>query len=83
VERKPSIRLDGYTARRVAKTIHGHKTLVEDETGRIPGAHVVDPHGDEIINIFALAIHNDLTADQIKQTIFSYPTSASDVGYML
>ncbi len=72
-----------YTARRVAETVYGYKTLVEDETGRILGAHVVGPHAEEIINLFALAIRNDLTADQIKQTIFSYPTSASDVGYML
>jgi glutathione reductase (NADPH) len=30
-----------------------------------------------------LAIRNNLTTDQIKGTIFAYPTSASDVGYML
>jgi glutathione reductase (NADPH) len=71
------------TARGVAETVSGYKTLVEDETGRILGAHVVGPHADEIINIFALAIRNDLTANQIKQTIFAYPTSESDVGYML
>jgi glutathione reductase (NADPH) len=72
-----------YTARRVAGTVSGYKTLVEDETGRILGTHVVGPHAEEIINIFALAIRNDLTANQIKQTIFAYPTSESDVGYML
>jgi glutathione reductase (NADPH) len=74
---------DWYTARRVAETVYGYKTLVEDQTGRVLGAHVVGPHADEIINIFALAIRNNLTADRIKQTIFAYPTSASDVGYML
>jgi glutathione reductase (NADPH) len=74
---------DWYTARRVAEAVYGYKTLVEDETGRILGAHVVGPHADETINIFALAIRNNLTADQIKQTVFAYPTSASDVGYML
>jgi len=72
-----------YTARRVAETVYGYKTLVEDQTGRVLGADVVGPHAEEIINIFALAIRNNLTADQIKQTIFAYPTSASDVGYML
>jgi glutathione reductase (NADPH) len=74
---------DWYTARRVAETVYGYKTLVEDETGLILGAHLVGPHAEETINIFALAIRNGLTADQIKQTIFAYPTSASDVGYML
>jgi len=74
---------DWYTARRLAETVYGHKTLVEDETGLILGAHVVGPHADQIVNIFAVAIRNNLTADQVKQTIFAYPTSASDVGYML
>lgn len=72
-----------YSARRIAETVYGYKTLVEDKTGRILGAHLVGPHADEIINIFALAIRNDLTADQINQTIFAYPTSASDIGYMI
>jgi glutathione reductase (NADPH) len=72
-----------YSARRVAESVNGYKTLVEDGTGRILGAHVVGPHAEEIINVFALAIRNNLTADQIKQTIFAYPTSVSDVGYML
>jgi len=72
-----------YSARRVAESVYGYKTLIEDGTGRILGAHIVGPHVEEMINVFALAIRNNLTADQIKQTIFAYPTSASDVGYML
>jgi len=72
-----------YTARRVAETVYGYKTLVEEGSGRILGAHLVGPHADEVINLFALAVRNDLTAEQIKQTIFAYPTGASDIGYML
>jgi len=72
-----------YSARRVAESVYGYKTLIEDGTGRILGAHIVGPQVEEMINVFALAIRNNLTADQIKQTIFAYPTSASDVGYML
>ena len=58
-------------------------TLVEEGTGRILGAHLVGPHADEVINIFALAIRHNLTADDLKSTMFAYPTGASDVGYML
>lgn len=71
-----------YTARRVAETVYGFKTLVEDQTGRILGAHLVGPHADEVINIIALAMRNGLTAENIKSTIFAYPTAASDIGYM-
>ncbi|QDP18552.1 dihydrolipoyl dehydrogenase family protein [Sphingomonas xanthus] len=74
---------DWFTARRVAEPVYGYKTLVEEETGRILGAHLVGPHVDETINIFGLAIRHDLTADDLKSTMFAYPTGASDIGYML
>jgi glutathione reductase (NADPH) len=74
---------DWYTARRVAETVYGFKTLVEEGSGRLLGAHLVGPHADEVINIFGLAIRHGLTAEDLKQTIFAYPTVASDIGYML
>ncbi len=74
---------DWYTARRVAETVYGFKVLVEDGTDHILGAHLVGPHVDEVINIFALAIRKGLTADDLKTTMFAYPTGTSDIGYML
>ncbi len=72
-----------YTARRLAETVYGFKVLVEEGSGRILGAHLVGPHIDEVINVFALAIRKGLTADDLKSTIFAYPTGASDIGYMV
>jgi len=74
---------DRYTARRVAERVYGFKTLIEEGSGRILGAHLVGPHVDEVINIFGLAIRHGIAAEEIKQTIFAYPTGASDIGYML
>jgi glutathione reductase (NADPH) len=74
---------DWYTARRVGEAVYGFKTLVEEETGRILGAHLVGPHVDEVINLFALAIRHDLTDADLRTTMFAYPTGASDIGYML
>ena len=74
---------DWYTARSVAETIYGFKVLIEEESDRILGAHLVGPHADEVINIFALAVRNGLTAEDLKSTMFAYPTGASDIGYML
>jgi len=74
---------DWYTARRVAAPVYGYKTLVEEESGRILGAHLVGPHADEVINLFGLAVRHGLTADDLKTTMFAYPTGASDIGYML
>jgi glutathione reductase (NADPH) len=72
-----------YSARRVAEPVAGYKTLVEQESGRILGAHVVGPEASETINIFALAIRHKLTADALKSTVFAYPTATSDVSSML
>jgi glutathione reductase (NADPH) len=74
---------DWYTARRVAEPTYGFKVLVEEPSERILGAHLLGPHADEVINVFALAIRNGLTAKDLKATIFAYPTGASDIGYML
>jgi glutathione reductase (NADPH) len=74
---------DWYTARRVGEPVYGYKTLVEDDSGRILGAHLVGPHADEVINLFGLAIRHNLTAADLKTTMFAYPTGASDIGSML
>jgi glutathione reductase (NADPH) len=63
---------DWYTARRVAERVYAFKTLTEESSGRILGAHLVGPHADEVINIFGLAIRHGLTADDLRQTIFAY-----------
>src|SRR5262249_405227 len=72
-----------YAARRVAESVYGYKTLIEEDSGRILGAHLVGPHADEIINLFGIAIRHGLTVADLKSTIFAYPTGASDIGYML
>ena len=74
---------DWYTARQAAEPVYGFKVLVEDETDLVLGAHLVGPHADEVINLFALAIRHGLTAAALKQTMFAYPSGASDIGYML
>jgi len=74
---------DWYTARRVAEPTYGFKVLVEEPSERILGAHLVGPQADEVINVFALAIRNGLTAQDLKTTIFAYPSGASDIAYML
>jgi glutathione reductase (NADPH) len=74
---------DWFTARQAAEPTYGFKVLIDEETDLILGAHLVGPHADEVINLFALAVRLGLTADQLRTTMFAYPTAASDVGYML
>ncbi len=63
--------------------MYGFKVLVNEQTDRILGAHLVGPHVDEVINIFGLAIRHGLTAENLKTTMFAYPTGASDISSML
>jgi glutathione reductase (NADPH) len=61
----------------------GFKTLLEDGTGRILGAHLLGSHAEEIINVFGLAIRHQLRASDLSDMVYSYPTSSSDIGYMI
>jgi glutathione reductase (NADPH) len=63
--------------------VSGHKVLVEEESQRILGAHLLGPHAEEVINLFALAVRFGIRADELKQMLFAYPTRASDVVHML
>ena len=72
-----------FTALQAAEKVYGYKTIADKATGKILGAHLVGPHAEETINLFALAVRHGLTAKDLKETMFAYPTAASDVGYML
>lgn len=72
-----------YSSVRVAEPYSAYKTLVDRATGRIVGAHVMGPGAEEQLNLFALAMKAGLTANQIKSTMFAYPSYASDLGYMV
>lgn len=74
---------DWFTARQAAEPVYGFKILIEEETERVLGAHLVGPNVDEVINLFALAIRHGLTTEALKSTMFAYPTGASDIGSML
>jgi glutathione reductase (NADPH) len=72
-----------YSNRRVAETCAMFKVIVENQTGRVVGAHLLGPHAEEVINLFALAIRSGVPATDLKHLLYAYPTSGSDVPYML
>ncbi len=72
-----------YSSRRVNEPCAGFKVLVEEGTGRILGAHLLHDQAAEHINLFALAVRFGLRGSDIKDTLFAYPTHASDTQYML
>lgn len=71
------------SSRRVGEKYSAYKVLVERASDRILGAHVLGPSSDEQINVFALAIQRGITATQLRETVFAYPTHGSDIAYMV
>ena len=72
-----------YSNRRTRQPVGMFKTIVDRATDRIVGAHVLGDHADEVINLFALAVRLGIPSREIKQALYAYPTSASDLPYML
>jgi glutathione reductase (NADPH) len=72
-----------YSSRRVGEKTAAFKVLVEEGSERILGAHLLGPAAEETINLFALAMRKAITASDLKQALFAYPTHASDVQYMV
>ncbi|MEO6705491.1 MAG: FAD-dependent oxidoreductase, partial [Ginsengibacter sp.] len=74
---------DWYSSRRLNEPVSGFKVLVDKDTDLIIGAHLLGPNAEETINLFTLAMNAGVKASYLKKTIFSYPTNASDISYML
>lgn len=72
-----------YSARRVAEPASMYKVLIENDSGRILGAHLLGPEADEFANVFVLAMRADVRADALKQALLVYPTQASNMASML
>ncbi|MEP7065824.1 MAG: NAD(P)/FAD-dependent oxidoreductase [Gemmatimonadota bacterium] len=72
-----------FTNRRVREPVGMFKTIIDKGTDRILGAHILGGHGEEVINLFAMAIRFDLAAAEVKKMLFSYPTGGSNMQYML
>jgi len=72
-----------FNTRRVGETTAGSKVLIEQGTDRIVGAHLLGPHADEVINLFAMAIRLRIPAGELKQALYAYPTYGSDIRFMV
>jgi glutathione reductase (NADPH) len=75
--------LGWFSAKTYAETVAWSKVIVERSTDRILGAHFVGHAGQELINIFGLAMRFGITARQIRENVYAYPTFASDLKHML
>ena len=80
---KKEITSSWYSSRRVGEKYSGFKVLVEEDTDRILGAHLLGSEAEEVINLFGLAMRSGMRAADLKHMLYAYPTRGSDVPYML
>jgi glutathione reductase (NADPH) len=67
------------SGRTYAETAAWAKVLVDRQTDRIIGAHILGHAGEELIHIFALAMKHGITASDIKDLIYGFPTFSADI----
>jgi glutathione reductase (NADPH) len=66
-----------------AETVAYSKVLFEEGSERILGAHMVGHGSEEVIHLFAFAMKHGITASQLAETVYAYPTFSSDVKFMV
>jgi glutathione reductase (NADPH) len=71
-----------FDAKRLGQTHSKSKVLVEKDTKKIIGAHLIGNHAEDLINIFSLAVELGLTAEEMKKPIMAFPTASDDMRYM-
>jgi glutathione reductase (NADPH) len=59
------------------------KVIVDDDSDRILGAHLVGHSGEELIHIFAFAMKFGIKAADIRETVYAYPTFSNDIKSMV
>jgi glutathione reductase (NADPH) len=72
-----------YSSLRVAEPHAAYKVLIEKATRRVVGAHLIGPGAEEQINFFAMALGAGITADQLEDVVFAYPSFASEMASMV
>lgn len=72
-----------FTSTRLGIPRSAAKVVLERGSGRVLGAHLLGDDADEVVNVFAVAIAAGMTAAEVKGLPLAYPTSSSDLVYLL
>ena len=70
------------SGRTYAETAAWAKVLIDKQTDRIVGAHILGHAGEELIHIFALAMKHGITAGDVKDLVYGFPTFSADIKSM-
>jgi glutathione reductase (NADPH) len=59
------------------------KVIVDEATDHILGTHIVGHAGEELIHIFAFAMKFGITASDIRDSVYAFPTFSADIKSMM
>jgi len=75
--------IDWLSSRTYDEPVAWAKVLVDATSDRILGAHMVGHAGEELIHIFAFAMTFGVSASEIRETVYAFPTFSADIKSML
>lgn len=73
---------DWRSARTHGERVAYAKTLIGDD-GSVLGAHLLGHLAEEVVHTFAFAIANGVSAEELKNTVYAYPTFTSDIKHTI
>ena len=74
---------EAFPWKRLGETFGRSRVLVDEKNDRILGAHILGHNAEEMINVFALAIRQDIPLSQVRDTVWAYPTCGYYIKYMI
>ena len=75
--------LEWLSGRTYAENAAWAKVVIDKGTDRILGAHLLGHAAEELIHIFALSIRHGITATEIRDFVYGFPTFSADIKSML
>ena len=72
-----------YSNIRVGENCAGTKIIIDDDTDKILGGHLLGHGYGELVNFLGLAMRLGLTTGDLKKMVSAYPSVGSDLGSML
>ena len=72
-----------FSSKTYAESAAWSKILIDEKTDEILGANIIGHNGEDLIHLFALAMRHGLTASDLSDGIFAFPTFSADMKSMV
>jgi glutathione reductase (NADPH) len=71
------------SGRTYAETAAWAKVVIDNKTDRTLGAHLLGHAAQELIHVFPLAMKHGITATEMRDFVYGFPTFSADIKSML